>query len=56
MNDIEIKAAAFDKIVKILDETDSYWDCEVKSAYGEIDTIVSIAKSRLRTEEQNHDD
>ena len=56
MNDIEIKAAAFDKIVKIMDETDSYWDCEVKSAYGEIDTIVSIAKSRLRTEEQNHDD
>ena len=56
MTDIEIKANAFDKIAKILDETDSYWDCEVKSAYGEIDTIVSIAKSRLRTEEQNHDD
>lgn len=56
MSDIEIKAIAFDKIVKIIDETDSYWDCEVKSAYGEIDTIVSIAKSRLRTEEDNHDD
>ena len=55
MSDIEIKAAAFDKIVKIMDETDSYWDCEVKSAYGEIDTIVSIAKSRLKTEEDNHD-
>ena len=55
MSDIEIKATAFDKIVKIMDETDSYWDCEVKSAYGEIDTIVSIAKSRLRTEEQDHD-
>ena len=56
MSDIEIKAAAFDKIVKIMDETDSYWDCEVKSAYGEIDTIVSIAKSRLKTEGQEHDD
>lgn len=56
MSDIEIKATAFDKIVKIMDETDSYWDCEVKSAYGEIDTIVSIAKAHLRTEEDNHDD
>lgn len=55
MTDIEIKANAFDKIVKIMDETDSYWGCEVKSAYGEIETIVSITKSRLKTEEQDHD-
>ena len=49
MRDIEIKALFFDKIAKVVQETDSYWDCEVKSAYMEIDTLVSIGLSRARS-------
>ena len=50
MNDIEIKALFFDKIAKIVQETDSYWDCEVKSAYMEIETLVNIGLSRANSE------
>ena len=50
MSDIEIKAAAFDKIVKIIHETDSYWDCDVRLAYGEIETIINVATADLQSE------
>ena len=49
MSDIEIKAMFFDKIAKIVQETDSYWDCEVKSAYMEIETLVSIGLNRAKS-------
>lgn len=36
------KAKLFDQIAKIVQETDSYWDCEVKSAFMQIETLVNI--------------
>lgn len=49
MSEIEIKALFFDKIAKVVQETDAYWDCEVKSAYMEIDTLVSTGLSRAKS-------
>lgn len=51
MSNIEIKATAFDKIVKIIQETDSYWDCDVRLAYGEIETIINVATADLQSED-----
>lgn len=49
MSEVEIKALFFDKIAKIVQETDSYWDYEIKSAYMEIDTLVSVGLHRVNS-------
>ena len=37
---LRYKADMFDKIADIVSSTDSQWDCDVKSAYMEIEKIV----------------
>ena len=39
----QYKADRFDKIVDIVKNTDSFWDCDVKAAYMEIEKIVKGA-------------
>lgn len=40
MRYLRCKEYWFDKIAEIVNSTDSYWDCDVKSAYLEIEKIV----------------
>jgi len=50
------KAKLFDKIAKIVQETDSYWNCEVKSAFIQIETLVNIGTGgKPVQEEQEHE-
>ena len=51
------KAKLFDQIAKIVQETDSYWDCEVKSAFMQIETLVNIGTGGkpVQTETKEHE-
>lgn len=40
IRNLKCKAYLFDKITDIINSTDSQWDCDVKSAYMEIEKIV----------------
>lgn len=40
MTELELKAQAFDEILKIKNRTDSYWNDEVRSAYAHIEFVV----------------
>lgn len=48
MTELELKAQAFDEIVKVRNRTDSYWNSEVRMAYNHIEFIIDACHRECR--------